>query len=109
MSENYTVCYSPKALDDLKDVYSYIAFTLQAPDTAKKQVNRIRKSIRSLDALPLRYPVVGWEPWQGMNIRKMPVDNFVVFYRVNHDDNSVTIIRIVYGSRCIENIVSLES
>ncbi|WP_330588312.1 type II toxin-antitoxin system RelE/ParE family toxin [Emergencia sp. 1XD21-10] len=36
MSEQYKVIYSPQAADDLKDIYSYIAFELLVPDTAKK-------------------------------------------------------------------------
>lgn len=49
MSGSYSVVYSPKAKDDLKEIYSYIAFTLMVPSTAEGQVNRIRKTIRSLD------------------------------------------------------------
>ncbi len=32
MSEQYKVIYSPQAADDLKDIYSYIAFELSIPD-----------------------------------------------------------------------------
>ena len=28
MSSVYTVCYAPQALDDLRDLYSYVAFSL---------------------------------------------------------------------------------
>lgn len=66
MSSVYTVRYAPQALDDLRDLYSYVALSLKEPATAQKLVNRIRKAARSLDALPGRYPVVDWEPWQSM-------------------------------------------
>lgn len=36
MSETYTIKYSTKAINDLRDIYSYIAFNLQAPETAAK-------------------------------------------------------------------------
>ncbi len=39
MSDFFSVIYSPKA----RDIYSYIAFTLLAPGTAKGQVDRIKK------------------------------------------------------------------
>ena len=52
MSSAYTVRYAPQALDDLRDLYSYVAFSLKEPATAQKLVNRIRKAARSLDALP---------------------------------------------------------
>ena len=45
MSDTYSVTYSPEARNDIKNIYSYIAFELLVPDTAKSQVNRIRKTI----------------------------------------------------------------
>ena len=106
MSDLYSVIYAPSAKDDLKEIYSYIAFTLLVPDTAKGQVNRIRKAIRSLDFMPSRNPIVDWEPWKSMEMHKIPVDNFTVFYTVDSDQFIVTIIRIVYSGRDISNISS---
>ena len=34
MSSVYTVHYAPQALDDLRDLYSYVAFSLKEPATA---------------------------------------------------------------------------
>lgn len=39
MSDRYTVVYSPEALNDVKDIYTYISDELKVPDTAGKQVN----------------------------------------------------------------------
>ena len=106
MSDSYSVVYSPEALNDLKDIYAYIAQELLVPDTALNQVNRIRKEIRSLDFMPSRYALVDWEPWKSMGMHKVPVDSFVVFYTVNSDSMTVAIIRIVYGGRDIESIAA---
>lgn len=108
MNDSYSVVYSPKAKDDLKEIYSYIAFTLLVPDTAKGQVDRIRKTIRSLGFMPSRNPVVDWEPWKSMEMHKLPVDNFVIFYTVDKSTMIVTIIRIVYGGRDIAGLVNVE-
>ena len=106
MSDSYNVIYSPQALNDLKDIYAYIAQELLVPDTARNQVNRIRKEIRSLDFMPSRYASVDWEPWKSMGMHKVPVDNFVVFYTVDSDSMTVTVIRIVYGGRDTESIAA---
>lgn len=106
MSDSYSVVYSPEALNDLKDIYAYIAQELLEPDTALNQVNRIRKEIRSLDFMPSRYALVDWEPWKSMGMHKVPVDNFVVFYTVDSDSMTVVIIRIVYGGRDIESFAA---
>lgn len=104
MSDSYHVVYSPEALSDLKDIYAYIALELLVPDTAQNQVNRIRKEIRALDFMLSRYAPVDREPWKSMHMHKVPVDNFVVFYTVDSNCMTVTIIRILYEGRDIESI-----
>lgn len=105
MSDKYSILYSPEAKDDLKSIYSYIAFDLNVPDTAKNQVNRIRKEIRSLDFMPARYQIIDWEPWQSMELHKLPIDNFIVYYTINSETLTVTVIRIVYSGRNTQNII----
>lgn len=105
MSDTYSIIYSSEAKDDLREIYSYIAYDLQALETAEGQVNRIRKEIRSLDFIPSRYAVVDWEPWKSMGMHRVPVDNFIVYYVVNNGSRTITVIRIFYGGRDIEDII----
>ena len=105
MSKTYKVSYSPQALEDLTEIYEYIRFTLQARIAADNQSSRIRKMIRSLDTLPARHSLVEWEPWASMKIYKVPVDNYMIFYRVDDELTTVSIVRIFYSGRNIEDIV----
>ncbi len=105
MTGQFRVTYSPAALDDLKAVYSYIAFELHSPIAAKGQASRIRSEIRSLDQFPERYSVVDWEPWASMEMRKVPIDNYVAYYLTDLEKRTVTIERIFYGGRDVEQIV----
>ena len=109
MIGTYNVIYSPQALEDLRDIYSYIAFEILVPDTAKNQVNRIRKEIHSLDFMPTKFSIVDWEPWKSMEMHKLPIDNYVVFYLVDSDTLTVTIIRILYSGRNIESIAQSDN
>lgn len=108
MSDSYKVVYSPEAVNDLKDIYAYIAYELLTPDTARNQVNRIRKEIRSLDFMPARYALVDWEPWHSLGLHRLPVDNFIVFYLADDASGTVTVIRIVYGGRNLEHILETD-
>ena len=101
----YNVIYSPEAANDLRSIYSYIAFELKEPGIAESLVNEIRAGIRKLDQQPERYAPVDWEPWQSMGMRKLSVKNYVAFYLVDNDSNEVNVTRIFYGDRDIESIV----
>ena len=52
IEETYQLAYAPEAVADIRSIYAYIAFELGVPATAAKQVNRIRKMIKSLDFMP---------------------------------------------------------
>ncbi|WP_421775747.1 type II toxin-antitoxin system RelE/ParE family toxin [Gardnerella sp. KA00288] len=106
MSTTYSVIYSPQAFLDLTELYEYIRFNLQVPKTAKKQVNRIKHAIRSLETMPMRYTLVNWEPWCSKGIRRVSIDNYTVFYQVDENQMTVTVIRIFYSGRNIESIVN---
>ncbi len=108
MNEQYNIIYSPKALNDLESIYTYIAFDLQAGQTAQNQVNRIRDHIRKLDTFPEAFILVDWEPWQSAGMHKFPVDNYVVCYMIDPEEMTVSIIRIFYAGRDIEGIVNSE-
>ena len=101
----YKIIYSPESIDDLRAIYSYIAFEKHTPKNAEGQVNRIRKSIRSLDLFPEGHTTVEWEPWASMGMRFLPVDNFSVYYLVDNDEGKVSIVRIFYSGRDVEHII----
>ena len=109
MINKYSVVYSPAARDDLFAIRRYIAEKLKAPTTAAKLAKRIRESIKELDTSPERYVRVDWEPWHSMNMRHYPVGNYEIFYVVDNENAVVTIARIFYGGRDIENIIVNET
>ncbi len=108
MSQIFHIHYSSKALNDLRNIYAYIAFQLQAPETAKRQIERIQEKICSLDFMPEKYALVGWEPWKSQNTHRVPIDNFVIFYIVYPNIKELTILRILYGKQNIEQILKSE-
>lgn len=48
--ERYNVIITPDAAVDLSQIKSYIAYTLQAPDTALKYIRGLRQEIEKLEA-----------------------------------------------------------
>lgn len=99
---NYTIVLTEQAKSDLVEIYKYIAIELQSPKNAAGQLSRIEKAIASLDQMPERYCVHNPENWKNRNLRFMPIDNYLVFYLVSGADNTVSIVRIMYGGRAID-------
>ena len=106
MTDNYTVSFSEDGLNDLREIYTYIANELLVPETATALVGRIRNEVRSLNFMPARYALVEWEPWHSMGMYQLPVNNFIVYYLVDDEAGTVTVVRIFYGGRDIEGIVN---
>jgi len=97
----WTVHTSDAAEQMLQEIESYIADVLLEPITAAKQVDRILTAIESLDHLPLRHRLYEHEPWHSLGVRVFPVDNFLIFYLLDEAARTVTVSRIIYGSRDI--------
>ncbi len=104
--KKYSVIYSDEAIADLDDIYCYIAFHLLERKTAWDLTSRIRKGIRDLSTQAEMCEGVDWEPWHSMGVRRMPIENFVVYYLPDKEAHEVNIIRIFYGGRDVERIIS---
>ena len=94
---SYTVTISSQADNDIRAIYEYIAFTLMSPENADAQISRFKNRIESLDNMPKRFPIYK------NSIRYMPVDNYLVFYSVDENQKTVSILRVMYGKRDVKN------
>lgn len=101
----FQVQLTEQAEKDLRGIYEYIAFRLLSPINAEKQLSRIEAGILSLKDLPERCPRFPKEPWFGMGLRRMIVDHYVVLYLVDTEREQVMIVRVLYGSRNIEELL----
>ena len=77
----YNVIITPDAAADLSQIKSYIAYTLQAPDTALKYIRGLRREIGKLDSFPSAIAPVSDEPWHSRGIRRIIYKNFYIYYR----------------------------
>lgn len=99
----YEVEVSEQADRDLREIFEYIAFELQSPENAIGQLDRLEEHILSLDAMPKRYRKYEKEPWKSRELHILPVDNYVILYIPNSDKKVVTILRVMYAGRDIDN------
>lgn len=104
--KNWLIQYSQQAEEDLLNIYEYIAFSLMETETAKKLVSSILKEIRSLEQMPLRFGLYDREPWHSKGMRVMQIKKYLVFYLPVETQSTVLILRIMYGGRKIDSLLS---
>lgn len=97
--KQYAIQITDKALGDMEDIYNYIANTLQAPENAMGQYNRIADAIQKLDIFPEKS-----EPEHTMGLRQLSIDNFSVFYVIEGD--KVIVTRVLYSASDISKRLS---
>ena len=100
---SWKILYTEQAQRDLDDIYGYIADVLLEPAVAKSLIGAIVKNIRTLNEMPMRCRLYDGEPWHSKGLRFLPVKNYIVFYLPNETDNTVTVVRIMFGGRDINN------
>ena len=105
----YEVEVSQQADSDLRGIFEYIAFELLSPKNASGQLDRLEKQILSLNTMPERYRRYKKEPWKSRGFRILPIDNYLVFYTTNTDIKVVTILRVMYAGRDIDNQLNFDT
>ena len=95
----YKIQFSKDSRKDLIDIYSYIKYNSQEPAIAKKLIEKIRGETNKLKDNPTIYAVIKDEIIKKREIRKIKVNNYIVFYKVEEKNKIVEIVRIMYGRR----------
>ena len=98
----FDVQISEQADNDLRGIFEYIAFELQAPENAAGQLYRLEEAISKLDHMPEKYRMYEREPWRSRGLRFFSVDNYLVFYIPDMETRLVTVIRVMYGGRDVD-------
>ena len=104
--EHYNVIITPDAAGDLSQLKSYIAYTLQAPETALKYIRGLRQEIEKLESFPAAIAPVSEEPWHSRGIRRVIHKNFYIYYRIDENAECVYVLNVIYARRNQLNALS---
>ena len=101
--KKYDVLLMPDAIQDLKDIYEFIADASGLPQVAWAYIEKLRNECHDLKSAPLR----GHKRDDlRKNLRVVPIDkNAVIAFEVNEKKRTVTVLNIFYGGRDYETIM----
>lgn len=103
--EKYEVIIDLPAEQDLDGMMYYVTNKLQEPMTAVRLFMSIYEQILKLDVMPYRHEVIYVHPQTGEEIRRVPVENYSIFYFVDREVQKVHVIRILYNRREWQNLI----
>ncbi len=89
--------FAPEALNDLKEIKSYITEELCSEAAAINTIGKITKRIRSLADFPEIGTPLETVVHVETSYRFLVCGNYLAFYR--YDNHAVRIIRVLYGRR----------
>jgi len=92
------VLYSPAAIDDLDDIWLYIAVEADV-ETAKGFLQRVENACERIVRSPIGFRL---RSEFGRDLRSFPFGNYIIFYLP--EPYGINIIRIVNASRDLETI-----
>lgn len=102
-NKKYQLKIFPKAKLDMEQIFDYIAVELCNPTAAIGQINDFEKAFEKVCIFPEGFPFVNNEYVKDKSLRKLIVNNYIIFYRVVKKE--VQIIRVLYGMRNYEVIL----
>jgi len=106
----YKVPLSNAAENDLRNIAEYITLQYFAPIAAAKKVRHLKETIvNRLSFMPQKYRLVDNDVWASIGLRRMNVENYIVFFIVNPKKNIVNVARIIHGKRDWEHVLSEET
>lgn len=99
MANDYIVKITAQAQEQMGEIARYIAYNLQAPDTALRMLDTLEKEIASLSRFPNRIALTEEEPWHSYGIHKMSVKNYLIYFWIDEAVHKVQVTAVVYGKR----------
>ena len=100
--------FSEKVNSDIVSVLKYISGVLEAPRVAENHYDELLITYDKLMKNPHRKPLVQNKYLASKGIRSINVKNYVLFYKINEDVNTVLLYRFLYCRRDWINILSKE-
>lgn len=95
----YKLLITKEANNDIDEIIEYIVNVLKNPIAARNFLDEIEKSYTIISDNPLTFSLCSDNRLRNDGYRKIPIKNYIVFYKVNKKANTVYIMRVIYGRR----------
>lgn len=102
-----SVLFTDNFTKSVENTLDYITKDLKNPYAAKKLYINILDAISRIKKHPEMYARVLYEKYKKLNIRKVKINNYYLFYLYENKENKIFILNLVYSARNIEELDKL--
>lgn len=95
----YKIFIYPKAQIDMENIFDYINSELSSPKAANDMIDKFEKALDNISLFPESCPYTNNEAIIDKEIRKLIVDNYIIFYKEDKETRQISVIRVIYGMR----------
>lgn len=99
MAYTYRVKITKQAQEQMIEIVDYISKELCSPDAALNLLSKLENAINALSEFPERNKLIDEEPWHSEGIRKIVVNNFLIYYWIDTLALKVQITAVIYMRR----------
>ena len=96
--------FSKRAAEELKEILGYIEEDLCNKSAAADLGRKIFENIDTIRTFPESGFALNNELVSDKAVRRVAIDNYVLYYRANEANKTIEIVRIVYGKMNLEEI-----
>lgn len=101
----YKITETELALQDLDNILSYIALTLANPTAAVSFADEVEKCYSNLKKMPMMYGFCKDLRLRALKYRKAVIKKYVMIYKVDEEEKSVSILRFFHGRQDYEKLI----
>lgn len=105
MEFEYSYRFTEKAVQDFDEIIRYISIDLANPIAAQNLGKKVFEKIDVVREFPDSGAPIDNDFLSDKVVRKLLVDNYIIYYKAHYDEKIISIVRIVYGKRNLDEIL----
>ncbi len=98
----YKILETKLAQKDLEYILDYMIVSLANPSAATAFADKVEACYSNLEQMPMMYEFCHDPQLRAMGYHKVVIKNYIMIYKINEDNKTVTILRIFYGRQDYE-------
>lgn len=93
---SYQLHITSTAEHDIMRAVDYIEFVLKNPQATDNLLDVVTKQIETLSDFPQKFRIVDDPVLASWEIRFVMINNYLAFYTINEEKQTVTVVRFLY-------------